>query len=216
MIKFNKGDRKVLFNAKCTLSAVKKKFDAAGKPSDTGTERTVLEGRPIIYNALSSDRGGFKVQFLPGSANFVTPTFGLFHHDYKIVLGCSANGTLRLYPDNDGVSVEIDPPETGAATDVVVLVRDKYVTAMSFSMLFDDVLKYEIVKSDNDDETMIVSAFSCDEVTITPIPSFIETTIGVQAGDSQSATTPLNMSAAPERIAQAMKLEQLRLNSISL
>jgi hypothetical protein len=216
MTKFSKGDRKVLFTAKCTLAVIKKKFDAAGKPSDTGTERTVLEGRPIVYNALSSDRGGFKVQFLPGSANFVTPTHALFHHDYRIVLGNTANGTLRLSPDPTGVSVEIDPPETGAASDVVVLVRDKYVTAMSFSMLFDDDLEYEIVKADNDGETMVVSKFNCDEVTITPIPSFIETTIGVQADDGQSAGDPLNMSAAPERIAQAMKLEQLRLNSISL
>jgi phage head maturation protease len=179
------------------LAVRRVKFDASGKESADGQERVTLAGLAIPWNTLSGDKGGFQVRFLPNSATFATPTLALFHHDYKGVLGNSANGTLRMTFGGNGVSVEIDLPDTNTAADVAALVEGSYITGMSFSMLLDDVLE---------------SA----EINVTAIPSFADTNVGVKAAADQSIDQPQQYSAAPERVAQALKLEQLQLASIQL
>jgi hypothetical protein len=86
---------------------------------------------------------------------------------------------------------------------------------MSFSMLYDDVLTTE-EKTENAKSVIEVSAFTCDEVTVTAAPSFTDTTIGIKGDDEQSLDAPQQMSKAPERIAQTLKLEQLRLEAYAL
>jgi HK97 family phage prohead protease len=197
------------------LAVRRVKFDASGKESADGQERVTLAGLAIPWNTLSGDKGGFQVRFLPNSATFATPTLALFHHDYKGVLGNSANGTLRMTFGGNGVSVEIDLPDTNTAADVAALVEGSYITGMSFSMLLDDVLESAEI-NEGGVTIMEVSKFTCDEVTVTAIPSFADTNVGVKAAADQSIDQPQQYSAAPERVAQALKLEQLQLASIQL
>lgn len=59
----------------------------------------------------------------------------LFNHDANIVLGRNRSGSLRLSEDDVGLLVEITPPETSAARDVVALVERGDVSQMSFGFM---------------------------------------------------------------------------------
>ena len=177
--------------------------------------KTTLTGYAMVWNTLSSDRGGgLRVRLLPGSAKFTERVHALYCHDYREILGTTDNGSLRLSSDNIGVKVEIDLPNTQTAIDVTNLIEDNYVSGMSFSMLFDSILQYEI-KTEGGIEIQDVSAFTCDEVTVTGAPSFDSSSVEVQDdADDDNATTSAETAYA--RIEQSIKLEQLRLQSIAL
>ena len=178
-----------IFNrdARLTLSAA-----TDGKPA-------TLSGYALVWNVLSSDRGGYQVRLLPGSAKFAAQTLALYHHDFQNVLGNTANGSLRIAQDSFGVKVEIDLPNTTAGRDVMELVRGKYVNGMSFAMV--DSPQGKTV-TENGKTILDASAYTVDEVTITPIPAFAETSIKPGVFSS--------------RTAQALELERLRFSSISL
>src|SRR4051812_15470765 len=116
-------DKRHVFTADSGL-VLRRKFDNApsgGTPDGAGpTEAPIatLEGYALKWNVLSSDRGGYKVKLLPGSANFATPTLALWHHDFAAPIGNTANGTLRLYPDSEGIRIECDLPDTTTGRDV--------------------------------------------------------------------------------------------------
>lgn len=216
--------KRILFTAKPTLKVSRQAFIASQQDGAAGgSDKTTLTGYAILWNQLSDDRGGFFVRFLPGSVHFADPTMAIFHHDFRYVLGNTQNGSLRLLPDDTGVKVEIDLPATTQAADVATLVDGGYVGGMSFSMLYDDTL-VTTTKTENGLEILEVSAFTCDEVTVTAIPSFSATSISVKSdaadsGDTEDST-PQQLTRyareAPERAAQAIKLQQLQLNAYTL
>ena len=56
----------------------------------------------------------------------------LVEHDTNRVLARTVNQSLRLYPDERGLRVEIDPADTSYARDLLALVRRGDVFGMSF------------------------------------------------------------------------------------
>ena len=52
--------------------------------------RTVLEGYPITWNTVSSDRGGYAVRLKPGSAQAEKQVTGTFHHNFSDIIGNTA------------------------------------------------------------------------------------------------------------------------------
>jgi len=55
-----------------------------------------------------------------------------FAHDSTLVLGSTANRTLRLSEDSRGLRYEIDPPDTQTGRDLVELIRRGDVRGSSF------------------------------------------------------------------------------------
>lgn len=156
--------RRVIFTAAAKLAVVK--ADATATPAE---KIATLTGYALLWNVLSTDRGGFKVRLLPNSATFATPTLALFHHDYTLPIGNTANGTLRLMPDEIGVKVEIDLPDTGAGRDVEELVENGYMTGFSFAMV--DAPEGKKV-TENGQTILNASKYTVDEITVTMIPAF--------------------------------------------
>jgi len=167
-----------------------------------------LEGYPIVWNELSDDRGGYKVKLAPGSALFATPCFALYNHDFANVLGNTANKTLRVMPDEHGVKVEIDLPDTCCGRDVAELVEDEYIGGMSFSMAM-GFEQYTTEETDTD-TIITVTRFTCDEVTVTGIPSFTSTSIAVQ---EQPEPEPQDDT---EGRVESSRLEKARLDFLRL
>lgn len=154
--------------------------DAGNAPAeDDGTPGT-LQGYALKWNSLSCDRGGYVVRLLPGSATFADPCFALYHHDYKYTLADTQSGTLTLTPDDVGVVATITLPDTQAGWDTAALCSPQangkaIVRGMSFCMEGD--IKAE--ETEENGQTIVnVKAFTCTEVTVTPIPAFADTTIG--------------------------------------
>src|SRR5688500_18738918 len=67
-----------------------------------------LAGYAMVWGSVSSDRGGYHVRLAKGSAVAAPTVLALFHHDYRLVIGSTANATVRCIPDDYGLRVEID------------------------------------------------------------------------------------------------------------
>jgi HK97 family phage prohead protease len=179
-----------------------------------GDKPAMLTGYAIVWDALSDDRGGYKVRFKKGSPTFTTPTMAYYHHDPRAILGNTANGSLRLSQDDVGVRVEIDLPDTSTARDVQELVGKKYIGGMSFAMI---KLTDYVTSKENGVEIMNVTAFTCDEVTVTGIPSFTATSIAV-AQDPPALPMAASKNSTPpakDRAAQWGKLQQIKLAALA-
>jgi len=73
-------------------------------------------------------RGAFADAITKASAD----VHALFNHDPNLVLGRMKAGTLRMVEDEKGLSVEIDPPDTQDARDLIAKIERGDIDQMSF------------------------------------------------------------------------------------
>ena len=99
-----------------------------------GEKRTAV-GHAAVFGKLSQNLGGFVERVAPGA---FTKTIAeqdiraLFNHHEDHVLGRLAAGTLRMVEDDDGLSYEVDLPDTTIGRDVATLLGRGDVTGSSF------------------------------------------------------------------------------------
>lgn len=187
------------FTSRMTFAAVKK----PGQPMPT------LVGTAITYGTLSDDRGGYLCRFMAGSAHAVAtgPVLALANHDYTTVLGSTANGTLRLTMDANGVNVEIDLPDTSYARDLVTIIDhlqadDKSTMGMSFGMLPGGEYTEAM---ENGQMIRNYSSFQFDEVSTTVIPAFTSTTVDAMKSSESSEEEDEDEELAAKAKAQPLE-----------
>lgn len=200
-----KTEKRVVFTADARLDI---KFLAS--KSATSTAPGTLSGYAIVWNSLSTDRGGYQVRLLPGSARFMSETLALHHHQYDQVIGNTANGTLRIANDQIGARVEIDLPNTSAGRDVEELVAKKYIRGMSFAMI-QIASGRDVIE--NGQTIFEVTDFLCDEVTVTPIPAFTDTSIQPAEVEGSRMAAQKKYEAEGEFCREQLKLEEYGLRA---
>lgn len=108
----------------------------------------------------------------------------LFNHDPNFVLGRNKAGTLSLREDDKGLLVEIDPPDTQFARDLMVSISRGDVTQMSFG--------FEILKESREaGEGKEPDLFTLEEVRlwdVSPVtyPFYKQTDVSVHARQAWS------------------------------
>lgn len=99
-----------------------------------------LAGRAVVFSSIAKLRGHYEA--VARSAFDTALERGddvkaLFNHDPSLVLGSSKAKTLRLEVDDEGVSFEVDLPDTGYARDLRELIGRNDISGMSFGFMPD-------------------------------------------------------------------------------
>lgn len=159
-------------------------------------KKPVMMGHAAVFNEFT-DLGWFKERVMPGAFSDsigVDDVRALFNHDPNYVLGRNKSGTLRMTEDEKGLAIEIDPPDTQFARDLMVSMQRGDITQMSFSFqTIEDAWRYAEGEGERDERDLIkVRLFDVSPVTY---PAYEGTDVAVARrdrarGDNAKAATP--------------------------
>jgi len=147
--------------------------------ADLSLQGKKIIGRPVVYNSPSQDLGGF-VEVISAGAfgdSVNNDIRALVEHDNKLILGRTAAGTMTISEDNEGLLVEIDPPNIQAARDLMTSIERRDISGMSFGF----TVNAEGAQWDFDQTPALRTVTSANllEVTITGMPAYKATNVEV-------------------------------------
>lgn len=150
-------------------------LDTVEVRADEG-EGKKIRGHAAVFDKLSEDLGGFREQIAPGSfaRSLERDVRALWNHDPNYILGRTKSGTLRLEEDDKGLAVEIDPPDTTWARDLIVSIERKDVTQMSFA--------FTVNKDEMDETGKIRTLRDVNLFDVSPVtfPAYPQTDVGLR------------------------------------
>lgn len=155
-------------------------------------EAARIVGHASVFNREANIGGWFIESVAPGAfrrAILEDDVRALFNHDANIVLGrnrAQPRATLRLFEDDVGLAIEIDPPDTQQARDLMVSIDRGDVSQMSIGFRAlkqewdesGDVLKRKLTE---------VELFDVSPVTF---PAFVETDVGLRTLEAYRKAHP--------------------------
>ncbi len=103
----------------------------------SGDQKPKIEGYAAVFEQLSEEMWGFREKIRAGAFLNVLrdDVRALFNHDPNMVLGRNRAGTLKLEEDAKGLKIEIEPPDTQMARDLLESIRRGDINQMSFMFL---------------------------------------------------------------------------------
>jgi uncharacterized protein len=149
-----------------------------------------ITGYAAVFNS-AADIGWFSEKVEPGAfgASIGEDDIrALWNHDSNYVLGRNKSGSLMLVEDLHGLKIEIDPPDTQWARDLMVSMERGDVSQMSFGFqtLTD---KWEMVDGKDVRTLLKVKLFDVSPVTY---PAYPDTEVGLRSLEDHRKTIPKN------------------------
>jgi len=166
-----------------------------------------IVGYAALFNSLSEDLGGFREQIAPGAFSTVKTddVRALFNHKPDYVLGRNTAGTLNITEDAKGLRVEILPPDTAWATDLMASMKRGDINQMSFGF-FTRADTWDSVNGETIRTLIDVELF---DVSVVTFPAYSETTVDVRALDKAKniAEQPAIEQMAGKRLRELKMIE---------
>lgn len=114
-------------------------FTVEKRAEDDDGKMPMITGYAAVFDSETTIGGrdwGFREKIAKGAfaeAIKTSDVRALFNHDEDMVLGRLKAGTLRLKEDERGLRVEIDPPDTQDARDLITKMQRGDIDQMSFA-----------------------------------------------------------------------------------
>ena len=142
-----------------------------------------IRGYAAIFEKLSVPLWGFREKIAKGAfAESIKKDDirALWNHDPNYVLGRNKSGTLALEEDDKGLKIEVTPPDTQWARDLLVSIERKDVTQMSFGF---EVEKDEWDRSDEKNVIRTLLKSRLSDVSPVTFPAYPQTSVGVRSAE---------------------------------
>ena len=114
-------------------------FKVEKREEDNEERMPTITGYAAVFDSetvIGGREWGFREKIAKGAFTEAIQTSdvrALFNHDEEYVLGRVKSGTLRLMEDERGLKVEIDPPDTQDARDLIKRMQRGDIDQMSFA-----------------------------------------------------------------------------------
>lgn len=158
-------------------------FPLAGvevRAGEGDSEPLKIVGHAAVFNSLSEDLGFFREKIAPGAfAKTIqeADVRALWNHDPNFVLGRTKSGTLKLAEDDKGLAVEITPPNTVWARDLMESIKRGDVDQMSFGF---QVIKEEW-EGDANNPIRVLKEVRLFDVSPVTFPAYTATDVQVRS-----------------------------------
>lgn len=156
--------------------------------SDDQEKRRIV-GHAAVFNQIAGDERYFLEQVAPGA---FSESIGkddvraLWNHNPDYVLGRNKAGTLKLSEDEVGLAIEIEPPDTQWARDLMTSIGRGDISQMSFG--------FKVLKQEWDEEKNLRTLKQVELWDVSPVtyPFYEGTDVALRSRDAakQSVKTP--------------------------
>ena len=155
--------------------------------------KKLIRGHAAVFNS-ETDLGWFRERIAPGA---FSESIGkddvraLFNHDENFILGRNKAGTLTMREDEQGLYVEIDPPDTQVGRDLVTSIERGDISQMSFG--FQTIKDSWETEENAAKDLRTLEKVKLWDVSPVTFPAYQETDVAVRSHDcwSQSQARPL-------------------------
>lgn len=173
-----------------------------------------LTGYPIVFNVLSQDLGGFRERIAPSAVERTLRNGdnvdALLDHKRETtsILGSTDSGLLRLKRDRHGLAIDVTPPDTHGARDLVAVVKAGLVKGMSFSFM----VMPGGQEWDEDDHGLVrtVTDMVFSEVSFVVNPAYLQTEVSARNLAVDKLALEDYVASTGHRPSRAMRELELR------
>ncbi len=142
---------------------------------DDSEDKPKIRGYAALFNQLSVDLGGFREKIKKGAFAKTIKESDIVatrNHNDDLLLGRNKSGTLILEEDRKGLKLEIDPPDTSYAKDLIISMEREDIDQCSF--------KFRVISDEwnNEDKNNIIRTLKEAElldVAIVTGPAYLQT-----------------------------------------
>ena len=146
-----------------------------------GEDNPKIRGHAAVFDKMSVELFGFREVIKKGAFKKSIPNAdvrALFNHDPNFVLGRNKSGTLTMREDNEGLYVEIEPPNTQWSRDLQESIKRGDINQMSFGFR---TVKDEWDNQTSKDVVRTLLEVELFDVSVVTYPAYPQTDVGIRS-----------------------------------
>lgn len=179
------------------MAAIEKRFSTEIQFQPEGKK---IVGYAAKFMNRSQDLGGFIEQIDPQAFTRTlsegADVRALIDHNPSLILGRTVSGTLRLETDSTGLLVEITPPDTTYARDLMVSLERGDVTQMSFAF----VTKQDTWAKEGTTNIRTLLDVDLHDVSAVTYPAYLDTEVGLRSLNKFNDNLQGDVSKSQQRL----------------